>query len=112
MDRNSLRLRRKKRIRVKISGTGQCPRLAVFRSNKNIYAQVVNDENGTILVAVDLKKIKEKNTVIGAKAAGKKIGELCLKINIKKVVFDRGGYKYHGKVKALAEGAREAGLKF
>jgi large subunit ribosomal protein L18 len=106
------------RIRKKIKGTKDRPRLFVFKSLKHIYAQLINDENGeTILSASDfeLKKPKakgQKSKVEIAKEVGKLIAKKAKELKIEKVVFDRGGYKYHGKVKALAEGAREGGLKF
>lgn len=112
LSRNNLRLQRKRRIRGKVRGTQLRPRLAVFRSLRNIYAQVINDEQGFTLVSSHGKGTKSPNTVEGAREAGKHIAKKCLEKNITEVVFDRGGYKYHGKVKALAEGAREGGLKF
>ena len=110
--KNKLRLHRKKRVRSKIAGTEECPRLAVFRSLKNIYAQVIDDAKGMTLAQANLKSLKAKNDISGAKKVGEKVAEICKGKNIEKVVFDRSGYKYHGKVKALAEGAREGGLKF
>jgi len=114
------RLRRKGRVRAKISGTAACPRLSVFRSNRGIYAQIINDEIGKTLIAVGVGEVKTKNLPTGQ--AGKKIavslelGKLlaakAIAKGISRVVFDRNGYKYHGRVKALAEGAREGGLKF
>lgn len=113
MDRNKKRLGRKKRVRVKISGTAKRPRLCVFRSLKNIYAQVIDDEKGKTLISARLDEIKSaKNDIKGAEKLGELVAEECLKEKISNVVFDRGGYKYHGKVKALAEGARKTGLKF
>ena len=123
------RRRRHKRVKAKISGTAVRPRLCVFRSNKYIYAQLINDEKGhTILSSkeTDLKnsktflpnknkKLKEETRtkkVIIAYEVGRIIAEKALKQKIKKVVFDKGGYKYHGRVKALADGAREGGLRF
>lgn len=112
------RKRRHKRIRAKVSGTSEVPRLYIFKSAKHIYCQLINDEKGqTILNASDLeiKKAKkskaDKKTAI-AKEVGKLIAEKALKQKIGKIVFDRGGFIYHGRVKALAEGAREGGLKF
>lgn len=99
------RLKRHKRIRAKIKGTAEVPRLCVFRSNKHIYAQLIDDEKGkTLLMAKDVKS--------AALNVGKLLAKKAIEKKIKKVVFDRGGYKYHGQVKALAEGAREQGLKF
>jgi len=108
--RNNLRLQRKKRIRAKVSGTLKAPRLCVFRSLKNIYAQVINDESGVVLASAKLGE-KAKNDLAGAKKVGMEIAKKCLEKKIEKVVFDRSGYKYHGKTKALADGAREGGLK-
>lgn len=111
---------RKKRIRRRIrkvsSGTAERPRLSVFRSNSEIYAQVIDDSKGTTLVAVssrdkDLAKSKGNKTEV-ANEVGKAIAEKCKKAGIDKVAFDRGGNLYHGRVKSLAEGAREAGLNF
>jgi large subunit ribosomal protein L18 len=112
LSRNQLRLHRKRRIRAKVSGIPETPRLAVFRSLRNISVQVIDDVSGKTLVSVSLLEIKGKNTVSGAKGVGKAAAEKCKAHKIEKVVFDRAGYKYHGKVKAVADGAREAGLKF
>ena len=113
--RNSARVMRHKRIRNTISGTKDIPRLSVFRSNKAIYAQIIDDENKTTLVSASSldKSLKLKNggNVEAAKAVGKLLAENAKKAKIKKVVFDRGGYLYHGRVKALAEAARENGLE-
>ena len=107
------RIRRHARVRKNISGTKEMPRLNVFRSNKAIYAQVIDDVAGTTLVSSSTLEIKIKNggNVEAAKAVGKDIAEKCKKAKINKVVFDRGGYLYHGRVAALAEAAREAGLE-
>lgn len=112
LSRNQIRLHRKRRIRAKVSGTSETPRLAVFRSLRNISVQVIDDVFGKTLVSASLAEIKEKNTVAGAMNVGKTVAEKCKALKIEKVVFDRAGYKYHGKVKAVADGAREAGLKF
>ena len=124
--------RRKGRVRAKVSGTADCPRLSVFRSNRGIYAQLIDDKNGKTLAAVSAGEIypvksgsagpDSNREFNGVKSAGKKIdaslelGKLIAKKavakGIVKVVFDRNGYKYHGRVKALADGAREGGLKF
>jgi large subunit ribosomal protein L18 len=113
MDRNKNRLQRKKRVSAKVSGTAKIPRLCVFRSLKNIYAQIINDEKGKTLASARLSEIKSvKNDLKGASKVGELLAEKCLKEKISTVVFDRGGYKYHGKVKALADGARKGGLKF
>ena len=114
-DTNAQRLKRHKRVRAKISGTPECPRLNVFRSEKNIYAQVIDDVNGvTLASASSLDKAIEGyggNTAAAA-AVGKLIAERALAKGIETVVFDRGGYLYHGRVAELAEGAREGGLQF
>jgi large subunit ribosomal protein L18 len=115
---NVVRLRIHERIRKKLSGTPVRPRLAVFRSNKHIYAQVIDDAKGTTLTAassldVDAKKdVKNGGNVAAAKAVGKLVAERAKAKGIDAVLFDRGGYLYHGRIKALADAAREAGLKF
>jgi large subunit ribosomal protein L18 len=114
--RNSARLMRHERIRRKISGTSEVPRLSVFRSNKAIYAQIIDDEKQTTLVSAssldkDLK-LENGGNVEAAKKVGKSLAEKAKKAKITKVVFDRGGYLYHGRVAALAEAARENGLEF
>lgn len=106
------RLKRKKRIRAKVLGTDSKPRLCVFRSLKGVYAQMIDDNSGKTLFSADLKKAKAKNNVEGAFEVGKLIAEKCKEGKISEAVFDRGGYKYHGKIKSLAEGARKGGLKF
>lgn len=107
------RLRRKGRVRAKISGTAICPRLSIFRSNRGIYAQIINDEIGKTLVATSIGEIKTKGKKIDLSLElGKLIATKAIAKGINQVVFDRNGYKYHGRVKALAEGAREGGLKF
>lgn len=107
------RQRRAARTRAKIFGTIARPRLSVFRSNKHIYAQLIDDESGKTLAWAGDLAIKEKNkkTVI-AGGVGKLLAQKAEAVKIKEVIFDRGGYKYHGRVKALADGAREGGLKF
>ena len=116
--KNKIRKNRHKRMRFKINGTSERPRLNVYRSNSNIYAQIIDDSNGTTLVSAstldkDLKeKLSSTRTKEAAKMVGKAIGEKAMSKGIDTVVFDRGGYIYHGKIKELAEGAREAGLKF
>lgn len=111
--RNKLRLKRKKRVRAKIFGTAKRPRLCVFRSLRGIYIQVVDDAKGKTLVSARLAEIKKaKNNIEEAKELGKLLAKKCKEVKISEVVFDRGGHKYHGKVKALADGARENGLKF
>jgi large subunit ribosomal protein L18 len=110
---NTNRLQRKRRVRAKISGTGERPRLCVFKSLKSIYAQAIDDVAGKTLASARLSEIKKSsNTVEGAKEVGKLIAEKCLALKIESVSFDRSGYQYHGRIKALADGAREGGLKF
>jgi len=114
--RNSVRVKRHQRIRNKISGTSECPRLSVYRSNTNIYAQIIDDVAGKTLVSYstlnkDYSGEKRAN-IASATIVGTKIAELAKAAGITKVVFDRSGYLYHGKVKALADAAREAGLEF
>ena len=114
-DSNKARLKRHKRVRGKISGTAERPRLNVFRSEKNIYAQVIDDVAGNTLVsASSLDKAIEGNG--GNKEGARKVGEMIAQAakakGIENVVFDRGGYLYHGRVQELADGAREGGLKF
>ena len=114
--RNEMRIERHKRVRNKISGTTEVPRLNVFRSNSNIFAQIIDDANGITLASASSidKELKLTNgsNVEAAKEVGKLIAERAKKVNISKVIFDRGGYLYHGRVKALAEAARENGLEF
>ncbi|MBQ6840822.1 MAG: 50S ribosomal protein L18 [Bacilli bacterium] len=107
------RIRRHARVRKSVSGTKEMPRLNVFRSNKAIYAQVIDDVAGTTLVSSSTLELKIKNggNIEAAKAVGKDVAEKCKKAKINKVVFDRGGYLYHGRVAALADAAREAGLE-
>jgi large subunit ribosomal protein L18 len=104
---------RHNRVRAKVFGTAVLPRLSVFRSQGHIYAQIIDDVAGKTLVSANSQKLglKLKKSEI-AKAVGKLVANLALKQNLAKVVYDRGGYKYHGRVKALAEGAREGGLVF
>jgi large subunit ribosomal protein L18 len=110
------RTRIRMRIRKKISGTAEKPRLAVFRSNKQIYVQVVDDLKGVTLLAVSSKEKEIAKTGIKkteqAKIVGKSLAERCKEKGIENVIFDRSGYKYHGRVKSLADAAREGGLKF
>ena len=112
---NAQRLKRHKRVRAKISGTPEMPRLNVFRSNANIYAQIIDDVNGATLVSASTVE-KDFEGATGNCEAAKKVGKLIAERakakDIEEVVFDRGGYVYHGRVAALAEGAREGGLKF
>ena len=128
------RSRRRGRVRAKVSGTNKCPRLSVFRSNKGMYLQLIDDEKNKTLVSVhdkeaqkkkdkpavastSAKAIVDKKAMAGKKVAvsfelGKLIAKKALDKKIKKVIFDRGGYKYHGRVKSVADGAREGGLRF
>ena len=112
--RNELRKKRHARVRNKVFGTSECPRLNVFRSNSQIFVQVIDDEKGVTLVSSSSLSLKLENggNVEGAKLVGKDIAEKCKVAKITKVVFDRGGYQYHGRVKALADAARENGLEF
>ena len=112
--RNDVRLRRHLRVRKKISGTPERPRLNVFRSNTHIYAQVIDDVYGVTLASASSLDMKLENggNVEAATKVGEEVAKRALAKNIETVVFDRGGYIYHGRVKALAEAAREAGLKF
>ncbi|HKE21808.1 MAG TPA: 50S ribosomal protein L18 [Bryobacteraceae bacterium] len=115
IEKKEIRSRIHKRIRRKLSGTAERPRLAVFRSVAHIYAQVIDDGAGKTLVAassVDKDGKTNGGNVAAAKAIGKLVAERAKKKGIKAVVFDRGGYQYHGRVKALADAAREAGLEF
>lgn len=114
-DRKLERTRRHIRVRRKISGTTECPRLCVYRSNTNIYAQIIDDVTATTLVSASTldKDIKEKHSnKVAAREVGTLIAKRAIEKNIKSVVFDRSGYIYHGIVKELAEAAREAGLEF
>ncbi|MFA5658776.1 MAG: 50S ribosomal protein L18 [Oscillospiraceae bacterium] len=115
LDRAEARARRHRRVRAKISGTAECPRLDVFRSAKHIYAQLIDDVKGvTLAAASSLEKDFEGcgGNAGGAHAVGLLIAKSAAEKGISEVVFDRGGYLYHGRVKELAEGAREGGLKF
>ena len=116
--RNAIRQRIHQRIRRKLAGTGERPRLNVYRSLNHIYAQVVSDDSGQTLAAAstltaELREgLKSRRNVQAAKVVGKTIAERCLSKGISQVIFDRNGFLYHGRVKALADAAREAGLKF
>lgn len=116
ISRNETRQKRHLRIRQHISGTASLPRLNVFRSNKNIYAQIIDDETQTTLVSASTidKELKVENgsNIEAAKQVGALVAKRALEKGIENVVFDRGGYLYHGRVQALADAAREAGLKF
>jgi len=120
LEKQEKRKRRHKKVRAKIFGTSKVPRLCIFKSSKHIYTQLIDDEKGKTILSSDDLKLKKTKTKVSSSAGkvglaqqvGKVIAEKACKKGIKKVVFDRGGYKYHGRVKALAEGAREGGLKF
>jgi large subunit ribosomal protein L18 len=117
-DRNLKRIKRHLRIRKKVKGTPEKPRLAVFKSEKHIYAQIIDDTKGHTLVSASTldkelrQKLSKTYNIEAAKEVGKLIAQRALSLGIKTVVFDRGGFKYHGRIKALADAAREAGLKF
>ncbi|NLP26210.1 MAG: 50S ribosomal protein L18 [Clostridiales bacterium] len=114
-DSNKARQKRHARVRAKISGTPECPRLNVFRSSKHIYAQIIDDVNGvTLASASSLQKDfgDDGGNITGARKVGAAIAKNALEKGITNVVFDRGGFLYHGRIKELAEGARENGLKF
>ncbi|MGO8708929.1 MAG: 50S ribosomal protein L18 [Terracidiphilus sp.] len=110
--RNSIRQRIHARIRAKLAGTAERPRLNVYRSLNHIYAQVIDDQTGETLVSASSIKLSTGGNVAAAKEIGKAVAEKAVSKGIKQVVFDRGGYLYHGRVKALADAAREAGLEF
>jgi len=118
IDRGALRKRRHLRVRKKVFGTPERPRLCVFRSEKHIYAQIIDDTVGYTLVSASTLDKELRNSLektwnkVAAREVGKLIAKRALEKGIKTVVFDRGGFKYHGRVKELAEGAREAGLEF
>ena len=115
VNKNAMRLKRHVRVRGKISGTPECPRLNVFRSNANIYAQIIDDVNGVTLVSANTLETEFEGATGNAEAAkkgGAVLAERAKAKGISEVVFDRGGYVYHGRVAALAEGAREGGLQF
>lgn len=114
VSKNVERLRRHARIRRKISGTAECPRLCVFRSNKHISCQLIDDVTGTTLLSCSSLELKLEHggNIEAATKVGSEIAKKALAANISTVVFDRGGYVYHGRVRAVAEAAREAGLKF
>ena len=114
-NRDLERTRRHKRVRTKISGTAECPRLCVYRSNTNLYAQIIDDTEGKTLVSASTldKEVKtKKSNKEAAKEVGTLVAKRAIEKNIKTVVYDRGGYVYHGIVKELADAAREAGLEF
>ena len=115
-DKNKMRQKRHLRVRMNIAGTASLPRLNVYRSNKHIYAQIIDDEKGVTLVSASSNdkelKLANGSNVEAAKQVGALVAKRALEQSITAVVFDRGGYLYHGRIQALAEGAREAGLKF
>jgi large subunit ribosomal protein L18 len=111
-NRDEIRRRIHTRIREKLSGTTERPRLCVHRSLNNIYAQVIDDSQGVTLASASTIKSKTGGNVAAAKEVGKSVAEAAVAKGIKRVVFDRGGYLYHGRIKALADAAREAGLEF
>jgi len=116
LTKNQNRFRIKRRIRKVVSGTESRPRLSVFRSNKEIYAQIIDDVTGNTIIAAssrdkDLSSAKGTKTEIAA-LVGKSLAEKAIKAGVEAIAFDRGGYQYHGRVKSLADGAREGGLKF
>jgi large subunit ribosomal protein L18 len=117
-NKNELRLKRKIRIRKKLSGTEERPRMCVYKSEKHIYVQIINDESATTLVAAstndkELKgKIEKTWNIEAAKQVGKLVAERAKAKGISKIAFDRSGYKYHGRIKALADASRESGLEF
>jgi len=111
-ERKANRLKKKIRIRKTVNGTAERPRLCVFRSGKHMYAQIINDVDGKTLVAVSSLGKEDKSGIEMAKLVGIEAAKAAVSKNIKNVVFDRNGYLYHGRVKSLAEGAREGGLNF
>ena len=106
------RTRRHNRIRARVSGTKECPRLCVFRSNRFLYAQIIDDENGVTLAATNTKKVTGATPLERASTAGTAIAEAGKKVGVEKVVFDRGGFLFAGAIKEFAEGARKSGLQF
>lgn len=111
MQKQTNRIRRHARIRARIIGSAVKPRLAVFRSNRFIYAQLINDESGVTIAAVDSRKVSGSTNLERAHAVGKTIAEAAKKAGIETVVFDRGGFRYMGAIAAVCDGAREAGMK-
>ena len=114
MTKQQSRLRRRRRVRAKIRGTADRPRLSVYRSNRGLLAQLIDDDAGHTLAAVSWieKEVRGKGPMEQAKRCGELLAERAKQAGVKKCVFDRGGYRFHGRVKALAEGAREGGLEF
>lgn len=113
LDKRQARARRHRRVRKKVHGTEERPRLCVYRSNRHLYAQVIVDDRGHTLVAASTRQSGRPNaTRAEARELGKRVAELCLAKEVRRVVFDRGGYRFHGRVREVAEGAREGGLEF
>jgi large subunit ribosomal protein L18 len=113
LTKHEARLRRHRRVRSKVSGTSERPRLVVFRSNRGIFAQLVDDESGRTLTSASWTTVSDSGSKIDqAREVGKALAATAKKAGIERCVFDRGGYLFHGRVKALAEGAREGGLEF
>lgn len=112
--KNVSRVRRHVRVRTKVSGTADCPRLSVYRSNKHIHAQIIDDVRGVTLCSASSLQLKLANggNIEAAKQVGEAVAKAALEAGITKIVFDRSGYIYHGRIQALADAAREAGLKF
>lgn len=113
--RREQRIRRKKHIRKKVSGNKEIPRVCVFKSNKYFYAQMIDDTDGKILAATTDKKLsakKDEKPVDRMKRLGQEFGKIIVKAGVKKIVFDRSGYMYHGRIKSFADGIRESGVKF
>lgn len=110
--KNDKRQRRHRRVRAKVKGTAERPRLSIFKSNKAVYAQLIDDEKGVTLASATSLKMKENSLLLKAKSVGNLIATVAKSKGIKSVVFDRGGYVYTGNVKAIADSAREGGLKF
>jgi large subunit ribosomal protein L18 len=108
------RLKRRRRVRAKIRGSAERPRISVFRSNRGVFAQLIDDDNGRTLVSVSWTEpeLRDSKPIEQAKRAGELLGQRATAAGIEEAVFDRGGYQYHGRVRALADGAREAGLRF
>lgn len=112
IDRKKSREKRKRRIRAKVSGSAKRPRLCIFISLKGAYAQAIDDNSRKTIISSDIKEVKAKNNIAGLSLLGKLMAKKCADKKILEVVFDRGGRKYHGKVKSFADSAREGGLKF
>jgi len=113
-EKRQAKIKRRKRVRSKIFGTAEIPRLSLYKSNKGLFIQLINDEAGNTLASASDKEVEAsgKNKTFVAHEIGKLIAKKALEKDIKKIIFDKGSYKYHGRVKAAADGAREGGLKF